>query len=285
MSEEALKEDQVPVAGPAETPEEEETLDVRAHLSGILESLLLATEEPLTVRRMMVLTRLADPEAITGALEKLKEEYSTRGIQLQSVAGGWQLRTNPEYSFLVQRLVAGRPVRLTRAQTETLAIVAYRQPITRPEIDDIRGVDSGGTLRILLDRNLVRVLGKKEEPGRPLLYGTTKEFLMFFNLSELAELPTLREFSELSSDSAAVVEKAGHELPDQAEIDRVIMSAQEDGVTAAPEDGVTAAPEDGVAEDGELLVQQTMELPVMEEPSQPEEQTETEEPQDQEGAA
>jgi segregation and condensation protein B len=103
--------------------------------------------------------------------------------------------------------VAGRPVRLTRAQLETLAIVAYRQPITKPEIDEIRGVDAGGTLHLLLDRQLVRVLGKKEEPGRPLLYGTTKDFLEFFNLSDLRDLPTLREYHELSEDSRRLVEE------------------------------------------------------------------------------
>ena len=122
---------------------------------------------------------------------------------LHEVAGGYQFRTHPSTREWVQQLIAGRPVRLSRAQLETLAIVAYRQPITRPEIDEIRGVDSGSTLKVLLDRELIRILGKKEEPGRPLLYGTTKEFLEFFNLSDLRELPTLREFHELTEESAA----------------------------------------------------------------------------------
>ena len=130
------------------------------------------------------------------------------------MAGGFQFRTHPDNSEYVQRLVVGRPVRLSRAQLETLAIVAYRQPVTRPEIDDIRGVDSGSTLKVLLDRSLIRVLGKKEEPGRPLLYGTSKEFLEFFNLSELRDLPTLREFHELTEESLREVEaldQAGQE--------------------------------------------------------------------------
>jgi segregation and condensation protein B len=96
-------------------------------------------------------------------------------------------------------------VRLTRAQLETLAIVSYRQPITRPEIDQIRGVDSAGTLKTLMDRSLVRILGKKEEPGRPILYGSTKEFLEFFNLKDLKDLPTLREFHELTEEHQAQV--------------------------------------------------------------------------------
>ncbi|HEX9103764.1 MAG TPA: SMC-Scp complex subunit ScpB, partial [Polyangia bacterium] len=125
--------------------------------------------------------------------------------QLHQVAGGYQFRTNPENAQWVQKLLASKPVRLTRAQIETLAICAYRQPVTRPEIDEIRGVDSGGTLKTLLDRSLIRIVGKKEEPGRPILYGTTKEFLEFFNLRDLKDLPTLREFHELSEEHQAQV--------------------------------------------------------------------------------
>ena len=111
----------------------------------------------------------------------------------------------PRTRTWVQKLLAQKPVRLTRAQIETLAICAYRQPVTRPEIDEIRGVDSGGTLKTLLDRSLMRILGKKEEAGRPMLYGTTKEFLEFFNLRDLKDLPTLREFHELSEEHQAQV--------------------------------------------------------------------------------
>jgi segregation and condensation protein B len=106
-------------------------------------------------------------------------------------------------------------VKLTRAQIETLAIAAYRQPITRPEIDEIRGVDSGATLKLLLERDLVRILGKKDEPGRPLLYGTTNHFLEFFNMKSLKDLPTLREFTELSDESRRVAEaELGEVLPE-----------------------------------------------------------------------
>src|SRR5204862_8279818 len=102
-------------------------------------------------------------------------DYENRGLILSSVSGGYQFRTRPQFSTWVQQLIAGRPVRLSRAQLETLAIVAYRQPITRPEIDDIRGVDSSATLQLLMDRALIRILGQEEEGGRPILYGTTKE--------------------------------------------------------------------------------------------------------------
>jgi segregation and condensation protein B len=126
-------------------------------------------------------------------------------LVLQQVSGGYQFRTRTQFSPWVQQLIAGRPVRLSRAQLETLAIIAYRQPITRPEIDDIRGVDSTATLKLLIDRMLIRVLGKREEVGRPILYGTTKEFLDFFSLGDLRELPTLREYSELTAESRKVM--------------------------------------------------------------------------------
>jgi segregation and condensation protein B len=125
-------------------------------------------------------------------------------------------------------------VRLTRAQVETLSIVAYRQPVTRPEIDDIRGVDSGSSLKILLDRGLLKILGKKEEAGRPLIYGTTPQFLEFFGLGSLRDLPTLREFSELSDESKALFERrSGEPLGDIG-----VSSAEIDGETGAERQAV-----------------------------------------------
>ena len=168
--------------------------------------MLFAAEKPLTPSDLRRLTGCNDAPAIKAALDVLMEDYRERGVALYDVAGGYQFRTHPSNSEYVQRLIAGRPVRLSRAQLETLSIIAYRQPVTRPEIDEIRGVDSGSTLKVLLDRSLIRVLGKKEEPGRPLLYGTSKEFLEFFNLSELRDLPTLREFHELTEESLREVE-------------------------------------------------------------------------------
>lgn len=179
--------------------------EVPERLKSILESLLFASDKPLTVKRLQDLTGERDLEKVQAAIEWLRADYGDRGVVLHEVGGGFQFRTNPLNAHWVQQLVAGRPVRLSRAQLETLAIVGYRQPITRPEIDEIRGVDSGGTLKILSDRSLIRVLGKKEEPGRPMLYGTTKEFLEFFHLKDLKDLPTLREFHELSEDSLAKV--------------------------------------------------------------------------------
>jgi segregation and condensation protein B len=176
-----------------------------AHLRGLLEALLFASDKPLKARELARFAS-APVQDVRSVLADLKEGYADRGIVLSEVAGGWQFRTHVQYAPFVRELTSERPVRLTRAQVETLAIVAYRQPITRPEIDEIRGVDSGATLKLLLERDLLRILGKKDEPGRPLLYGTTSQFLEFFGLKALGDLPTLREFSELNEDSRRIAE-------------------------------------------------------------------------------
>ena len=190
--------------GAAVLPTSALTLD-DAQLKHLVEAIVFAADKPVTMQRLRQLTRIADAARLEQALDELDRDYAGRGIALQRVSGGYQFRTNTAYSGWVQQLIAGRPVRLSRAQLETLAIVAYRQPITRPEIDEIRGVDSSATLRLLLDRSLIRVLGKREEVGRPMLYGTTGEFLDFFSLQDLRELPTLREYSELTAESRQVM--------------------------------------------------------------------------------
>ncbi|HVZ73253.1 MAG TPA: SMC-Scp complex subunit ScpB [Polyangia bacterium] len=190
----------------AEGDEEGAPIVDSTRLESIIESLLFAADRALTVADLKRLVNERDAKKIGAALEALRERHATTGIILASVAGGWQLRTSTENAPWVSKLIAGRPQRLSRAMLETLAIVAYRQPVTRPEIDEIRGVDCGPVLKTLLDRELVRILGKKEEVGRPMLYGTTPEFLKTFSLKDLAELPTLREFHELSEQQKAVVD-------------------------------------------------------------------------------
>jgi segregation and condensation protein B len=174
-------------------------------LKHLVEALVFASDKPLTIARLRQLTRVSDTRRLEQALAQLAADFSARGLVLQQVSGGYQFRTRTQLAPWVQQLIAGRPVRLSRAQLETLAIIAYRQPITRPEIDDIRGVDSSATLKLLIDRALIRILGKREEVGRPMLYGTTKEFLDFFSLGDLRELPTLREYSELTDESRRVM--------------------------------------------------------------------------------
>ena len=186
----------------------------RAHLRGLLEALVFASDKPMKAGELARLAS-APVKQVRELLKELEGAYVGRGIVLGEIAGGWLFRTSVEYAPFVREMSSEKPVRLTRAQVETLAIAAYRQPITRPEIDDIRGVDSGATLKLLLERDLVRILGKKDEPGRPILYGTTNQFLEFFGLKSLKDLPTLKEFTELSDESRRVAEaELGDVLPD-----------------------------------------------------------------------
>ena len=180
----------------------------------VLETLLFLAERPLSPQDLRHATGI-EPERIEKALDQLSGHYreGVCGIVLHEVAGGWQLRTSPDNSDFARRFLNVKPQRLTRAALETLAIIAYRQPVTRPEIEDIRGVDCGAVVKALLERRLVKILGKKEEPGRPILYGTSREFLEFFALKDLASLPTLREFHELSEEHRTIVEQ---ETPEPA---------------------------------------------------------------------
>ncbi|NMB75790.1 MAG: SMC-Scp complex subunit ScpB [Myxococcales bacterium] len=177
----------------------------------ICESLLFASGQPLPSQQLLAILRELQPDLSASGLRAVLEGLRTdlreggRGIRLVEVAGGYQLRTPSESAPFVRRLISRRPPRMTQATIETLAIVAYRQPVTRAEVEDIRGVESGAVLKHLLDRRLVRILGRKEEPGRPLLYGTTKEFLELFSLKDLKSLPTLRDFVELSNEHRAAL--------------------------------------------------------------------------------
>jgi segregation and condensation protein B len=174
----------------------------------VVEALLFAAEKPLDLPTLEETTQFPRDLLLT-ALSSLQTAYAagSRGVTLVDLGGRWQLRTDPQAGVYVRRLLQVKPLRLTRAALETLAIIAYRQPITRPEMEDLRGVDCGAVTKALLERKLIRILGKKDEPGRPLLYGTTKEFLELFNLRDLTQLPTLREFQELSEESRRIVEE------------------------------------------------------------------------------
>jgi segregation and condensation protein B len=177
-----------------------------SRLESIIESLLFASDKALSLHDLKRLLGERDGKKIGAAVESLIEHRKGTGIEVIALSTGWHLRTSVENASWVSKLLVGRPVRLSRAMLETLAIVAYRQPVTRPEVDDIRGVDCGAVLKTLLDRGLIRIIGKKEEVGRPMLYGTTPEFLRVFNLRDLSELPTLREFYDLSAEDQSKVE-------------------------------------------------------------------------------
>lgn len=164
-----------------------------------LEAVIFASAEPLAAAKLQAVFAPdgVEGEALDEALLSLRDSCSGRGIELLEVAGGYQFRTRPEVGPWVARIETPRPVRFSRAAMEALAVVAYRQPVTRAEMEEVRGVDCGGVLKTLLDRGLVRILGKKEVPGRPILYGTSKKFLEAFGLASLAQLPSLRDIEEL----------------------------------------------------------------------------------------
>jgi segregation and condensation protein B len=169
-------------------------------IKNIIESLLFVSETPLTMDHLRGILEGEETGAIRAAMDALIAEYEERdgGFVLKQVAGGYQFRTQGRYNEWIKRLIRPNAPRLSKAALESLAIIAYNQPIIRSDIEHIRGVDSGGVLRMLMERKLIRVLGRKEIPGRPLIYATTKHFLEVFELKDLKDLPTPREIEELS---------------------------------------------------------------------------------------
>ncbi len=231
------------------SPEESSQADApsalaQAELPQVLEALLLASQSSLSMAQLKSVTGMS-ADALSGALEQLSARYQdgVSGIVLTEAAGGWALRTGERQKLFVRRLLGVKPQRLTRAALETLALVAYRQPVTRPEIEDVRGVDCGAVLKALLERRMLKIIGKKEEPGRPLLYATSKEFLEVFGLKSLTSLPTLREFQELSEESRTIVENEAAE-PGQEGIE---------GLAEMASGALAAKLEEHAAEDDEAL--------------------------------
>lgn len=161
----------------------------------ILESLIFISDSPLTIDYLGQILSEYTKEAIIEGINQIKNEYAgdSKGIELVEIAGGYQFRTKPKLSQWIARLKKVKPVKLSRSALETLAIIAYRQPITRPAIEEIRGVDSGWVIRNLLEKGLIKITGRKDIPGRPIIYGTTKAFLELFGLNTLSDLPTLKE--------------------------------------------------------------------------------------------
>ena len=245
------------------TPEETEPPAVtvpaaditRAHLKGLIEALVFVADQPVSLNDIAKAAGRADRKLVKALAEELRQDYARRGIHLDEVAGGLIFRTNPAYGPFIRDVAAKKPVRMTRAQLETLAIIAYRQPLTRPEVDEVRGVDSGPVMKMLLERDLVRILGKKDEPGRPLLYGTTHAFLEFFGLKALKDLPSLREFTELNDDSRRVYDREMGDSPDAptdpdlatlaAAASAVGSGARADGETSPETEPATMSPVDG----------------------------------------
>ncbi|MBN1958161.1 MAG: SMC-Scp complex subunit ScpB [Desulfuromonadales bacterium] len=170
-------------------------------LKQLVEACIFAAETPLTLDRLCSILE-APRGDVRSALEALHQDYADeqRGFYLAEIADGYQFRTPAELAPFLRKLKKERATKFSRAAMETLAIIAYRQPITRAEIEYLRGVDSGGVMKTLLDKNLLRLLGKKDVPGRPLMYGTSRHFLELFGLRSLNDLPTLKEFSALDPE-------------------------------------------------------------------------------------
>lgn len=185
-------------------------------LKPVLEAALMAAREPLAVDQLLALfdgdLERPDRDAVRAALRQLQDDYAERGVELAEVASGFRFQVRSRYAVWVNRLFDEKPQRYSRALLETLAIIAYRQPVTRAEIEDIRGVSVGtGIIRTLQEREWVRVVGNREVPGRPELLATTRHFLDYFNLKSLSDLPTLAEIKDFDKMNPDLFE--GMELP------------------------------------------------------------------------
>ncbi len=216
-----------------------------------IEALLFVADAPLSVERIKDVLdgeENVDAKTIRAACQTLRVEYDEldRAFELVEVANGFQFRTRPEFSETVIRLRKSNPLRLSRAALETLAIVAYKQPVLRAEIERIRGVDCGGVLKALMERGLVKIRGRENLPGRPLTYGTTRRFLEVFELKSLADLPSLEELSlEAGLDPALARLEEGREIAPGLFPDRPLPS--DETIQAVTRSEATPAPSGGEA--------------------------------------
>jgi segregation and condensation protein B len=212
-------------------------------LKSVIEALLFVSNNPLSLDRLKGIFEETSPEQIEAQIQALSHEYDERGagIMLAEVAGGYQLATRPENVSWIRKFKSVKvSAKLSKPALETLAIVAYKQPITRMEVEAIRGVNIGGIMRNLMERRLVKIVGKKDVPGKPMMYGTTLEFLQYFGLKDLSALPTLKEFQELEAGEEVMeeVSVAGADAgpPDEptsemVEVEPVTAATTEENVT------------------------------------------------------
>jgi segregation and condensation protein B len=216
----------------------------------IVEALVLAAQEPIPAARIAGIVPRCKPAEVRSLVDELNKAYIEQGraFEICEVAGGYQMRTLPQFAPYLQQTLAQRPLRLSQAALETLSIVAYRQPVTRAEVEHIRGVDAGAVLRSLVERKLVRIAGHREVPGRPMLYATTRRFLEVFELDRLEDLPTLRDLRELAAEDvpsgvplraalgeAARAGDAGEEQPGSEAVDAGEEQAGSEAATPAPD--------------------------------------------------
>jgi segregation and condensation protein B len=265
--------------GPAPPPEESErrgkgrARPEGSKLKSILEAMIFVSEQPISLERMVGVLTDCTRKDLKEVLNELEQEYEERGgaLEIVKVANGYQFRTRAEFAPWIGKMRQQRFARLSRAALETLAIVAYRQPATRAEAEAIRGVDSGAVLGTLLERRLLRILGRKEVPGRPILYGTTQEFLELFGLRNLKDLPTLREIK----DMVDTAEEGPEGVEAQAlEDQQIAQPAGEGAAPSADDDSSASEEEEGEPEAGtepELEGEWEQEEPITEEDLSPRE--------------
>jgi segregation and condensation protein B len=188
-------------------------------LKSAIEALLFVSGSPLSADKLKGIFEEVTREQIEAQLDALRQEYDNRGsgLMLAEIANGYQLATRPENAAWIRKFKSVKvSAKLSKAALETLAVVAYKQPITRPEVEAVRGVNIGGIMRNLMERRLVKIVGKKDVPGKPMLYGTTPEFLQYFGLKDLSALPTLKEFQELEAGEEVMEEVPAADADDAA---------------------------------------------------------------------
>jgi segregation and condensation protein B len=211
----------------------------------ILEGLIFVSDSPIRVETLIQLLPELDKEVVLEGVSRLKKDFEdpSRGLELVEVAGGYQFRTKPKWGEWVNRLKKVKAVKLSQSALETLAIIAYRQPVIRPGIEEIRGVDSGWVLRTLMEKGLIKIVGRKDIPGRPIVYGTTQGFLELFGLSSLSELPTLKEILPPNSKPEDIEPEVIE--PETAEPEGSIAEDldQAADMDVSPEETISAEPE------------------------------------------
>jgi segregation and condensation protein B len=228
-----------------------------------LEAIIYAADEPATLDQISKALGIEKPEA-RAALEQLTAAYQTedRGIEVRKVAGGWKFYTKAQHHDVVRKFIKSLqpPLRLTMPALETLAVIAYKQPVTVPEINEIRGVHVGGVIKTLLEKRLITTAGRKEVIGRPILYRTSKQFMMRFGLSDLDELPSLKEFEALAqaalgSDEGIAEAEAEPDPEESAAIAEEVVDAEIVDVEVVAEAGAGPALSDDLSDDAVSEVQ------------------------------
>jgi segregation and condensation protein B len=206
----------------------------------ILESLFFVSDSPIRLEVLVEILPESSKEAILEGIRRIQTEYGdpSKGIELTEIAGGYQFRTKPGWAEWANRLKKTKAVKLSQAALETLAIVAYRQPVIRPAIEEIRGVDSGSVLHTLMERGLIKMMGRKDLPGRPIVYGTSKAFLELFSLNSLSDLPKLQEIQpppapeEIAAQEITPQETSPQEISPQEISKEEILKTETDEVAA-----------------------------------------------------